>query len=94
MDRSVWIYTFVLLLYLYLSVQLGFQDNFRFPHFGRKSPPFMDPIGLDQNSNLVIEFVIKGKSFSYLFIFLQVKIKIFHSHVERYFISLFLFIAK
>ena len=69
----------------YLSVQFCVQDNFGFPQFGRKSPKFLDPVGLDKNSNWVIEIVLKGKSLSYLFIFLQVKIKIFHSHVERFY---------
>ena len=78
----------------YLSVQLCVQDNFGFPHFGWKSPPFLDPVGLDKNSNCVIQVVLKGKSLSYLIIFLQVKIKIFHSHVERCFILSFLFITK
>ena len=78
----------------YLSVQLCVQDNFGLPHFGRKSPQLLDPVGLDKNSNWVIEVVLKGKSLSYIFIFLQVKIKIFHSHVERYSISLFLFQTK
>ena len=60
---------------------------------GRKSP-FLDPVGLDKNSNCVIQVVLKVKSLSYLFLFLQVKIKLFHSHVERCFIMSFLFITK